>query len=99
MKKTLIVALMLALSPVHAALPPQYQNTEDLEVMTDYIRQNVEVISTLESIDFRSYTVYFNKGCKAVFGRKESMVPDAWKQPGPAEPLEFKRLTCDPETE
>lgn len=94
LKKTVIFPLLLAASSVHAALPPQYQNAEDLEVMVSYVQQHPEVISRLESIDFKSYTVYFGKGCKAVFGRKKSRLPDSLKPPGPAEPLEFRETIC-----
>jgi len=75
-----------------AALPPRYQSIEDLDVLVDYIKKHPEVASTLESIDFLEYTIYFGNGCKVVFGRKSTTKPPGWV--GPADPLEFKKSNC-----
>ncbi|VFQ47425.1 hypothetical protein MSL71_51250 [Desulfoluna butyratoxydans] len=75
-----------------AALPPQYQNMKDLDVMMDYIKKHPEVAATVTSIDLETYTVYYGQGCKAVFGRKETTKPKGFV--GPADPLEFKKQSC-----
>lgn len=93
MKK--IIVLLIILSFVQyaiAALPPRDQNINDLDVMVDYIKGHPEISSTLESIDFSEYTIYFDNGCKAVFGRKSTVKPSGWV--GPSDPLEFKKSHC-----
>ena len=93
MKKIVFVSILFGVvQSALAALPPQYQNTKDLDVMVGYIESHPEVASTLESIDFLKYTVNFGDGCKAVFGRKATTKPPGWV--GPADPLEFKESTC-----
>ncbi|WP_028862569.1 hypothetical protein [Psychromonas aquimarina] len=76
-----------------AALPPKYQNANDLDVIVGFIKKHEKVITTLKSIDFEKFTVYFAEDCKAVFARKEIYRPSGWV--GPADPLEFKFSTCD----
>lgn len=75
-----------------AALPPRYQNIDDLNVIIEYIQEHPRIASTLESINLTEFTVYFNNGCKAVFGRKWTLKPPGWV--GPADPLEFKKSDC-----
>jgi hypothetical protein len=88
--------LILFLSQIsHAALPPQYQNLRDLKVIVNYIEKNQAILSTLEFIDFEKYTVHYNNGCLATFGRKHTSKPEGWV--GPADPLEFKNTSCSEE--
>ena len=75
-----------------AALPPEYQNIKDLKVIVNYIEDNEKILSTLESIDFENFTVRYNNGCIATFGRKHTPKPEGWV--GPADPLEFKTTSC-----
>jgi len=93
MKRILFFSIILVIvQPAFAALPPRYQNIKDLNVMVDYIKGHPNVASTLKSIDFLEYTIYFGNGCKAVFGRKSTTKPSGWV--GPAAPLEFKESNC-----
>lgn len=93
MKRILFLSLFIVMiQPSFAALPPQYQNGKDLDVMVDYIKEHPEVASTLKSIDLSKYTIYFGDGCEAVFGRKSTIKLPGWV--GPADPLEFKELNC-----
>ena len=93
MKRVIFLSIILLIvQHAIAALPPRYQNIKDLDVMVDYIKKNPEVASTLESIDFLKYTIYFGNGCKAVFSRKLTTKPPGWV--GPADPLEFKESSC-----
>ena len=82
----------LLASPVRAALPPQYQNVKDLEVMVNYVKVNPDVAGTLKSIDLENQTVNYGKDCQATFERKPSTKPMGWV--GPAEPLQFKAVNC-----
>ncbi|WP_300668445.1 hypothetical protein [Desulfoluna sp.] len=75
-----------------AALPPQYQNANDLDVMVAYIKAHPEVAARLKSIDLKSYTIHFGEGGSVIFGRKKRVKPFGWV--GPAAPLEFKKRTC-----
>ena len=75
-----------------AALPPQYQNMKDLDVIVEYIREHPEVAAGLRSIDLGALTVYYGHHCKAVFGRKAIAKPPGWV--GPADPLELKSSGC-----
>jgi hypothetical protein len=93
MKRIIFLSIFLVIVQyAFAALPPRYQNIKDLDVMVDYIKEHPEVASTLKSIDFLEYTIYFGNGCKAVFGRKLTEKPPGWT--GPADPLEFKESNC-----
>lgn len=79
----------------HAALLPQAQNQQDLEVMVAFIRQHDRVAITLKSIDFQRRVVHFDAECKAEFGRKpRPLPPGAMPMIGPAEPLVFIRSNC-----
>ena len=84
-------ALMLAL-PASAALPPQYQNRRDLEVMIDFIRMHPRVESDLNAIDLDAYTLRYGRDCIARFVREASPKPPGWV--GPADPLVFDSATC-----
>lgn len=95
MKKVvfLVSIMLITVQYANAALAPQYQNVKDLECMVCFIKQHPKVASTLESIDVTEYTVYFDNGCRAVFGRKVIEKPENWV--GPADPLEFKESDCE----
>lgn len=92
-----VVALALFCSihtlPAQAALPPDVQNTEDLDVMVEFVHKHPRVAASLRSIDVHGYSVHFGDGCVAHFGRKLRIRPPGWV--GPAAPLEFKRATCE----
>jgi hypothetical protein len=92
MKIFISTLLMLLMTSSFAALPPEYQNEKDLNVMVKYINQNPKVISTLHSIDFRTKTVYFGDNCWAKFVRKEQHKPRGWV--GPAAPMVFSKSNC-----
>ena len=79
-------------SPAIAALPPQYQNVKDLEVMVNYVKTHPNVAATLKSIDLETKTVTFSEDCQITFERKPSTKPLGMV--GPAEPLQFKATTC-----
>lgn len=87
-----LMPLLLLATTSEAALPPQYQNAKDLDVMVTFVHQRPRVMSSLRSIDFQSYTIHFGKDCQAVFGRASTPKPPGWA--GPADPLEFKSSTC-----
>ena len=94
MRKIILALIVLCIAfPVHAALAPEYQNPKDLEVMVRFIKEHPRVLSSLQSIDFKNYTVNFAPYCKAEFGRKEIFRPSGWV--GSAAPLEFKESNCD----
>ncbi|WP_026339392.1 hypothetical protein [Psychromonas ossibalaenae] len=93
MKRMIVLLFILLLSTNSpAALPPQYQNSRDLDVITAFIKKHEKVISTLTSVDFEKFVIYFEDDCKAIFARKEIPKPSGWV--GPADPLEFKFSTC-----
>ncbi len=78
---------------VFAALPPRYQNMNDLNVMVDFIKEHDRVMSSLKSIDLRRKIVYFGNGCQAIFERKR--IRRRVGSVGPAAPLVFAHATCD----
>jgi hypothetical protein len=85
-------ALFAGIQSAGAALPPQYQNHKDLDVMVEFVHSHPVVASGLRTIDLYGYAVYFGDGCKAEFGRKTSLKLPGWV--GPADPLEFKSSNC-----
>jgi hypothetical protein len=93
MKKLLTAALGITLAAcASAALPPQYQNAKDLDVMIAFAKQHQRVISTLKSIDLQTNSVSFGEDCVARFTRTQSQF-----QPGlvgPAAPLVFSSSNC-----
>jgi hypothetical protein len=96
MKKLLPTLLALSFSETAiAALPPQYQNIKDVEVMVNYVKANPDVAGTLKSIDLENKTINYGKDCQVSFERKPSTKPVAMV--GPAEPLQFKAKTCPAE--
>ena len=91
MKKVAAVLLVLAL-PVQAALPPQYQNRRDLEVMLAFIQQHPRVEAGLNAIDLDAYTVRYERECIASFVRDVQPKPAGWV--GPLDPLVYKSSSC-----
>ena len=93
MKIAVLFSLIFAgVGIASAALPPQYQNMKDLDVIVEYIRAHPEAAAGLRSIDLGALTVYYGHNCKAVFGRKAIAKPPGWV--GPADPLELKSSGC-----
>ena len=86
-------AVVLLSSAASAALAPNYQNINDLEVMLQFLRQNSYVAATVASLDLRQYVILFGKDCQAVFEREPR---DASRpaMPGPQAPLVFKSSNC-----
>lgn len=76
----------------NAALAPKYQNMKDLEVMVEFVKKHEKVMSTLKTIDFENFTVYFGTDCKITFERKVIPKPSGWA--GPAAPLVFNTANC-----
>jgi len=75
-----------------AALPPQHQNSNDLNAMLSYVNANPVVMSGLQAIDLLSHTVFYGEGCTAVFERLVIAKPAGWV--GPADPLVIKKDSC-----
>ncbi|MBT5229711.1 MAG: hypothetical protein HOM11_05485 [Methylococcales bacterium] len=92
MYKLMMLMVSLFALPVFAALPPQYQNMDDLEVMVGFVKQHERVAGSLRLINLEEYTVYFGDDCKATFHRKHIPKAEGWV--GPADPLEFDLSTC-----
>ena len=67
-----LLVFSLWISIVDAALPPKYQNINDLRDIVEFIESSSRVSSTLTSIDFSTYTIYYGQGCQAVLGRVSS---------------------------
>ncbi len=80
-------------SQVHSALPPDVRNQMDLKVMLDYANKNYEVISQLESISLKEFTIYYSDNCKVEFKR------EARKEGAPIVGSEteliFKKKVCE----
>jgi len=79
-------------SLAQAALPPQHQNSNDLNAMLSYVNANPVVMSSLQAIDLVSRTVFYGEGCTAVFERLVIEKPAGWV--GPADPLVIKDDSC-----
>lgn len=86
------LAVLAFAAACHAALPPQYQNAKDLDVMVAFVKQHAVVMSSLRSLDLQAQVIHFGKDCQALFGRASTPKPPGWV--GPADPLEFKSSTC-----
>ena len=85
-----LLLFLISYGAARAALPPQYQNMRDLNVMVEFAKQHPAVSANLKSIDLTKYTVHYGNHCKAVFGRKQRR----YEVMGPAAPLEFKGSNC-----
>ncbi|PWQ97260.1 hypothetical protein [Leucothrix arctica] len=90
--KWLAIAVLSCSSLSQAALPPQHQNSDDLNTMLRYIQGNPAVMSGLQAIDLVSHTVFYGEGCTAVFERLVIEKPEGWT--GPADPLVIKQDSC-----
>ena len=86
---TAALSLVLVQS-AFAALPPQYQNAKDLDVMVSYVKQHTRVAQAIKSIDMQSYVIHFGADCRVQFARAASQD----NRPGPAGALEFKSVNC-----
>ena len=95
-KKSVALVLLLCSGLVQAALPPQFQNEKDLDVMLSYVKSHPDVLSSLQAIDLGILTVYYGEGCSAEFARKVVERPEGWV--GPAESLVLKKNFCPDET-
>ena len=84
--------LLLAPGAAHTALPPKYQNTKDLNIIVEFIRQHDRLLAELKRINFEDYTVHYGDGCTASFERQAMLKPTGWV--GPDSPLIFKKSTC-----
>lgn len=93
LKRVLLLVLVFSVQSSYAALHPKYQNMKDLKVMVGFIESHEKVLVTLEGIDFKNFTIHYNHGCKVIFGRRYAPKPAGWA--GPADPLEFKKSTCE----
>ena len=94
--KGVMFGVLLWAGLAQAALPPQYQNEKDLDVMLSYVKAHPEILSSLQAIDLGILTIYYGQGCSAEFGRKVVERPAGWV--GPAEPLVLQRNFCPDET-
>jgi len=84
---------LVLISNAYAALPPQYQNTKDMDVMVDFVKHHPVVAERLKSIDIHGFSIFYGGNCRAEFGRKAVFYLPGWV--GPAAPLEFKRSNCN----
>ncbi len=87
-----LLAVVMTIQTANAALPPQYQNMDDLNVMVQYVRTHSTVAARLKSINLQEFTIHFDDSCMAQFGRKTIINPPGWV--GPAAALEFKQINC-----
>ncbi|MEJ2611671.1 MAG: hypothetical protein P8179_16730 [Candidatus Thiodiazotropha sp.] len=93
MKRIVFLIILSTLIEIsEAALPPDYRNELDLDVMVQYIKDHPVVAEGLKWISLKNHTIYFNDCCKVIFGRQETNLPDDYV--GPVPPLEFKNTTC-----
>lgn len=88
----LLAALAALAGAAHAALAPQYQQANDLDVMVAFVKRYPRVASTLRSMDMQTYTVHFGTDCVAAFERPKLERAAGWA--GPAEPLVLARTSC-----
>ncbi|WP_395771223.1 hypothetical protein [Arenimonas sp.] len=91
--KSFTALLFLLALPAQAALPPQYQNRRDLDVMLAFIQQYPRVEAGLNGIDLDAYTVRYEGECIASFIRDVQPKPPGWI--GPMDPIVFKSSSCD----
>lgn len=92
MQKCFQIFLLLFLVPAgaHAALPPQYQNADDLDAMVRFIKAHPRVAESLRAIDFENKVVLYDKDCRAEFAREKKTD----EMPGPLPPLIFHKSNC-----
>jgi len=87
------ISLFFISMNAQSALSPTMMNVRDLNILVDFIEQHEKVAGTLELIDFSSYTVVFNHGCKAYFHRPKASFLTL-SMPGPQPPIQFKSSSC-----
>lgn len=92
MKYLIATLLFLNLTITQAALPPQYQNSRDLDVMVNFVKEHRIVAAQLKRIDFETHQVHYADNCVANFHRPTRFRLPGWA--GPADPLKFKNSTC-----
>ncbi|MCW5633587.1 MAG: hypothetical protein KIT17_09640 [Rubrivivax sp.] len=92
-KSMAATAALLLSSAALAALAPNFQNIEDLEVMLRLGGQHTHVAATVTSLRVRRNVIHCGKACEAVFERAPR---DASKppMPGPQAPLVFTVSNC-----
>jgi len=97
MKHVFLTLILVFGSVAKAALPPVYQNTNDLAVMVNYLEENPGVMEQLKVIDFENKEILFGvfsaDECKVVFERKQIERPFGWV--GPAAPLVHSYTLCN----
>ena len=86
-----LMGLMVVVA-ARAALPPQFQNAKDLDVMVEFVKKHALVMSSLRSVEVQRLVVNFGTDCQVVFGRVST--PKQPDLPGPQGALEFKTSTC-----
>ena len=83
---------LLVVVTAGAALPPQFQNSQDLDVMVEFVKKHALVMTSLRSVDVQKLVVNFGTDCQVEFRRASTpKLPD---RPGPQGALEFKTSTC-----
>ncbi len=84
-------ALSAVLMPsAFAALPPQFQNANDLDLLVYYVKEHAAVAAGITSIDMQKFVIHFDKDCSVQFEREVPQNPI----PGPAKILTFKSANC-----
>ncbi len=73
--------------PAQSALPPRYQNVNNLETMTKFIKQHPKVASFLEAVNVRDATIRFGSDCKVIFEYQNTGLLGSY-------PLVFKSSNC-----
>lgn len=92
MKVMVVLVFALITQIAFSALPPNFQNTKDLDAMVAFSKSHKKIMASLKSIDLTTHIIYFGNNCKVVFVRKIIHRDKGWA--GPAAPLEFKYSTC-----
>jgi hypothetical protein len=90
--KLVMVAAVCCGSLAQAAIPTQYQNSNDLNAMLSYVQASPTIMADLQAIDLVSQTVFYGEGCTAVFERLVIEKPAGWV--GPSDPLVIKEDSC-----
>ncbi|WP_152554067.1 hypothetical protein [Endozoicomonas elysicola] len=101
MKKPLILlsgVLMSAGVLAVGALPPKYQNINDVKAMLEVVESNDLMASGLQSINLDEYVVYFRDECRAFFRRESSREGQPHGSLGPVAPLVLDHIECGPQT-
>ncbi|WP_413700311.1 hypothetical protein ACLKMH_24350 [Psychromonas sp. KJ10-10] len=92
-KTAIIIGLFTVSINAQSALSPTSLKLRDLDTLVSFIEQHDRVADTLESIDLKNYTVFFDSGCEANFVRvKESLLK--MSMPGPQPGIKFNSNSC-----